>query len=159
MQNKQNNRKSNNLGFLEFGWNKYIPRNKKLRQILAECLCHLAAADVRNALKLFHFLNIYIWQRSIYQLIIHYLYQVNFFKSNLKSEIDVDRVAGGDVVADGLHDQLHQVRILLDQHRNEQVTLKVRWSKNLSDLENNSRASVPLLWKWLIMLNRGKNED
>ena len=42
----------------------------------------------------------------------------------LQGQADVDGVTAAQVVLDGLDDQLHQVTVGTDQHRDEQVTLK-----------------------------------
>lgn len=44
----------------------------------------------------------------------------------LKSKIDVHWVAGSQVVADSLHNQLHEVWLLLNEHRDEQISLKLK---------------------------------
>ena len=42
----------------------------------------------------------------------------------LQGQADVDGVTAAQVVLDGLDDQLHQVTVGTDQHRDEQVSLK-----------------------------------
>lgn len=44
----------------------------------------------------------------------------------LQGEADVDWVAARQIILDGLDDELHQLAVSTDQHRDEQVALETR---------------------------------